>query len=154
MNKYDEMFRKEQEKIEIKKELKQNEKQLKNKIVIDFCNQGLFDFLEYLNNKFYVRKHGVNHHIDRNVYTRDIVYSFERNSVINSVTNGLFRTGIQYKWQNGDFYDTLKVECIDFKPILTYEGKRMNTEEFIEIAISQIQNEINNNSLGFQIIEK
>lgn len=155
MKKYDEMFKKEQQKIEIIQQLAQNEKQAKAEIILDFCNSTLFEFLEYLNDKFYVRKHGVNYNIDRAIYKNEMVYRFSREKAIESIKNNCqFRTGIQYKWSNGSLYDTLRVDLVDFKPVLTYEGKKMDTYTFIEIAVSQIQAAINRNSEGFQIIEK
>lgn len=158
MNKFDEMFKKEQERIKIKQQLVNNEKQAKLDVVINFCNEGLFEFLEYLDSKFFIKKHGINHHVDGAVYTDGIAYGFTNRKSgikrINEDLHGCFRTGIQYKWSNGGIYDSLIVYCADYKPVLEYEGKIMNLDTFIEIAIAQIQEAINKNSDRFRIIEK
>ncbi len=156
MKKFDELFKKEQEKIEIKKQLADNEEQAKKDIIIKFCNEGLFDFLEYLHNKFYVIKHGMNHHVDRAVYQYDMVYHFtNKESGIKNIQNdGYLRTGIQYKWSNGGIYDTLIVKCVDFKPVLEYEGVKMDLDTFMETVVAQIQGAINKNSDSFKILTK
>ena len=158
MKNYDALFQKEKEKIDIKARLAADKKQAKLDVIVNFCNEGLFDFLEYLDNKFYVRKHGVNHHVDRAVYTCDMVYNFKnREHAIERIktdVRGCLRTGIQYKWVNGSIYDSLTVRCVDFKPVLEYEGKRMDLDTFMEVVVAQIQKAINENSPGFQIIEK
>jgi hypothetical protein len=158
MKKFDEMFKTEQKRIETKQQLANNEKQTKINIVVDFCNEGLFEFLEYLHNRFYIRKHSVNHHVDRSVYERDIVYGFSDKEsgikMINKDLYGYFRTGIQYKWSNGSIYDALIVYCDDYKPVLKYEGVKMDLDTFMETVIMQIQATINKNLEGFKIIEK
>jgi hypothetical protein len=87
-----------------------------------------------------------------------MVYDFKnREHAIERIkTNlhGYLRTGIQYKWTNGTIYDSLMVYCVDFKPVLEYEGKRMDLDTFMEIVVAQIQETINKDSSGFQIIEK
>jgi hypothetical protein len=156
MKNYDKMFEEEQKSIELKQQLLNNEKEAQINLIINFCNEGLFDFLDYLHNKFYVRKHSVNYQIDRKIYEQEIVYDyFGKDSAIEKIKDRTtFRTGIHYKWSNGGLYDTLVVRCVDYKPILTYEGKNMNLEDFTKIAISQLQKAINENSGSFQIIEK
>jgi hypothetical protein len=158
MKKFDEMFKTEQKRIETKQQLANNEKQTKIDIVVDFCNEGLFEFLEYLHNKFYIRKHGVNHHVDRAVYEQDIVYGFkDKESGIKAINKdhyNYFRTGIQYKWSNGSMFDTLIVYCDDYKPVLKYEGVKMDLDTFMEIVVTQIQEAINKNSERFKIIER
>jgi hypothetical protein len=158
MTKFDEMFKTEQKRIETKQQLANNEKQTKIDIVVDFCNEGLFEFLEYLHNKFYIRKYSVNHHVDGAVYERDIVYGFtDKESGIKRINQDsyqYFRTGIQHTWSNGAIFDTLIVYCDDYKPVLEYEGVKMDLDMFIETVITQIQEAINKNSEGFKIIEK
>lgn len=156
MKKFDEMFKKEKERIDIKKELARNEEQKKVDVVVNFCNEGLFEFLEYLHNKFYVVKNSVNYHVDGEKYTRDMVYGYtNKESGLKNINNwGYFRGGIQYKWSNGGIYDSLIVKCVDFKPVLTYEGKRMDLDTFIETVIAQIQKTIDEQPGNFQIIEK
>jgi len=158
MNKFDQMFKREQKRIEVKKQLADNETQAKIDVVVNFCNEGLFDFLEYLHNRFYISKHGINYHVDRAVYKQDIVYGFtDKESGIKRIKNHLyhrFSTGIQYKWSNGGISDTLVVECVDFKPVLTYEGVRMDLDTFMDTVVAQIQSAIDKNSPEFQIIEK
>jgi hypothetical protein len=155
MEKFDEMFKQEQNKIEIEKDLAAQQRAAKAKVIIDFCEEHIFDFLDYLQNKFYVRKHSVNYHVDREIYEREIVYSYNRENAKKNIKDGYrFRTGIQYQWSNGGISDTLIVDCFDFKPVLEYEGKRVTPEEFMETVIAQIQNAIEKNSSGFQILEK
>jgi hypothetical protein len=155
MKKFDEMFKQEQNKIAIEKDLAAQQKAAKAKVIIDFCEEHIFDFLDYLQNKFYVRKHSVNYHVDGEIYEREIVNYYNREKVKKDIKDGYrFRTGIQYKWSNGGISDTLVVDCFDFKPALEYEGKRVTPEEFMETVITQIQNAIEKNSSGFQIIEK
>ena len=156
MKKFDEMFKKEQERIDIKKELAQNEKQAEIDVVVNFCNEGLFEFLEYLHNKFYVVKNSVNYHVDGEKYTRDIVYGYtNKESGLKTINNwGYFRGGIQHQWSNGGIYDSIKVECIDFKPVLTYERRKMDLDTLIETVIAQIQKTINEPPGNFKIIEK
>ena len=108
MNKFDEMFKQEQNKIAIEKDLAAQEKAAKAKVIIDFCEEHIFDFLDYLQNKFYVRKHGVNYHVDSEIYEREIVYSYNRENAKKNIKDGYrFKTGIQYKWSNGGISDTL-----------------------------------------------
>jgi len=155
MKKFDEMFKQEQNKIAIEKDLAAQQKAAKAKVIIDFCEEHIFDFLDYLQNKFYVRKHSVNYHVDGEIYEREIVNYYNREKVKKDIKDGYrFRTGIQYKWSNGGISDTLIVDCFDFKPVLEYEGKRVTPEEFMETVISQIQNAIEKNSSSFQILEK
>lgn len=152
MKKFDKMFKKEQERIDIKKELARNEEQKKVDVVVNFCNEGLFEFLEYLHNKFYVVKNSINYHADG----EDMVYgSTNKESGLENINNwGYFRGGIQYKWSKLGIHDSLKVECVDFKPVLTYEGKRMDLDTLIETVIAQIQETINKQPGNFKIIEK
>ena len=57
MNKFDTMFKQEQNKIAIEKDLAQQQIDAKAKVIIDFCEENqIFDFLDYLNNKFIVNK--------------------------------------------------------------------------------------------------
>lgn len=156
MNKFDTMFKQEQNKIAIEKDLAQQQIDAKAKVIIDFCEENqIFDFLDYLNNKFIVKKTSVNYHVDRQIYTVDMVYSYNREKAIQDIKNGYrFRAGIQYKWSNGGIYDTLVVDCIDFKPVLTYEDKRVTPEEFMQTVIAQIQATIDKNVGSIQIIEK
>ncbi len=156
MKNYDKMFEEEQKSIELKQQLKNIEKESRINLIINFCNEGLFDFLDYLHNKFYTRKHSVNYQIDRKIYEQEIFYGyFGKDTAIEKIKDdAIFRTGIHYKWSNGGIYDTLIVKCVDYKPILTYEGKNMNLEDFTKIAISQLQKAINGNSSFFEIIEK
>jgi len=156
MNKFDTMFKQEQNKIAIEKDLAQQQQDAKAKVIIDFCEENqIFDFLDYLQNKFYVRKHGVNHHVDRAIYTNEMVYNYTRENKIEEIKEGYrLRTGIQYKWSNGSISDTLIVDCIDFKPVLTYEGERVTPEVFMQTVIAQIQSTIDKNVSSFQIIEK
>jgi hypothetical protein len=156
MNKFDTMFKQEQNKIAIEKDLAQQQIDAKAKVIIDFCEENqIFDFLDYLNNKFIVKKTSVNYHVDRQIYTVDMVYSYNREKAIQDIKNGYrFRAGIQYKWSNGGIYDTLVVDCINFKPVLTYEDKRVTPEEFMQTVISQIQTTIDKNIGSIQIIEK
>ena len=155
MKKFDEMFKQEQNKIAIEKDLAAQQRAAKAKVIIDFCEEHIFDFLDYLQSKFYVRKHGVNYHVDRAIYENEIISSYNREGAKKHIKDGYrFRTGIQYKWSNGSIYDSLTVDCFDFKPVLEYEGKRVTPEEFMETVISQIQNAIEKNSSGFQILEK
>jgi hypothetical protein len=158
MKKFDEMFKTEQKRIETKQQLANNEKQTRIDVVVDFCNEGLFEFLEYLHNKFYIKKHGVNHHVDGAVYDQDIVYGFtDKESGIKRINQDsyqYFRTGIQHTWSNGAIFNTLIVYCDDYKPVLKYEGVKMDLDTFIETVVTQIQEAINKNSAGFKIIEK
>jgi hypothetical protein len=156
MNKFDTMFKQEQNKIAIEKDLAQQQIDAKAKVIIDFCEENqIFDFLDYLNNKFIVKKTSVNYHVDRQIYTVDMVYSYNREKAIQDIKNGYrFRAGIQYKWSNGGIYDTLVVDCINFKPVLTYEDKRVTPEEFMQTVIAQIQATIDKNVGSIQIIEK
>ena len=156
MNKFDTMFKQEQNKIAIEKDLAQQRIDAKAKVIIDFCEENqIFDFLDYLNNKFIVKKTSVNYHVDRQIYTVDMVYSYNREKAIQDIKNGYrFRAGIQYKWSNGGIYDTLVVDCINFKPVLTYEDKRVTPEEFMQTVIAQIQATIDKNVGSIQIIEK
>ena len=155
MKKFDEMFKQEQNKIAIEKDLAAQQKAAKAKVIIDFCEEHIFDFLDYLQNKFYTRKHSVNYHVDREIYEREIVYSYNRENAKKNIKDGYrFKTGIQYKWSNGGISDTLIVDCINFKPVLEYEGKRIAPDEFIQTAIAQIQSTIEKNPANFKIIEK
>ena len=158
MKKFDEMFKTEQKRIEIKQQLVNKEKQTKIDVVVDFCNEGLFEFLEYLHNKFYIRKHGVNYRADGAVYEQDIVYGFTNKEsgikAINQDSYQYLRTGIHYKWSNGSMFDTLIVYCDDYKPVLKYEGVKMDLDTFMETVVTQIQEAINKNSERFKIIEK
>ena len=156
MNKFDTMFKQEQNKIAIEKDLAQQQIDAKAKVIIDFCEENqIFDFLDYLNNKFIVKKTSVNYHVDRQIYTVDMVYSYNREKAIQDIKNGYrFRAGIQYKWSNGGIYDTLVVDCINFKPVLTYEDKRVTPEEFMQTVLAQIQATIDKNVGSIQIIEK
>jgi hypothetical protein len=155
MKKFDEMFKQEQNKIEIEKDLAAQQRAAKAKVIIDFCEEHIFDFLDYLQNKFYVRNHSVNYHVDREIYEKEIVNYYNREKAKKDIKDGhQFRTGIQYKWSNGGIYDTLTVDCINFKPVLEYEGKQTTPEKFMETVIAQIQNAIEKNSSSFQIIEK
>jgi hypothetical protein len=155
MKKFDEMFKQEQNKIEIEKDLAAQQRAAKAKVIIDFCEEHIFDFLDYLQNKFYVRKHSVNYHVDRKIYEREIVNYYNRENVKKDIKDGYrFRTGIQCKWSNGGIYDTLTVDCVNFKPVLEYEGEQTTPEKFMETVIAQIQNAIEKNSSNFQIIEK
>lgn len=156
MKNYDEMFKQEQRSIELKQQLVNDEKEARINLIIDFCNDGLFDFLDYLHNKFYIKKNSVNYHIDREKYEQEIVYGYfgKDNAIEKIKDNVMLRTGINYKWSNGGIYDTLTVICVDYKAILNYEGKNMTLEDFTKIAISQLQKSINENSPAFKIIEK
>jgi hypothetical protein len=155
MKKFDEMFKQEQNKIEIEKDLAAQKKAAKAKVIIDFCEEHIFDFLDYLQNKFYVRKHGINHHVDRAVYEREMVYGYNREKAKKEVAGGFrFRTGIQYRWSDGGMYDTLIVDCVNFKPVLEYEGKQITPEKFIETVVAQIQNTIDQSPISFLILEK
>ena len=156
MKKFDTMFKQEQNKIAIEKDLAQQQIDAKAKVIIDFCEENqIFDFLDYLNNKFIVKKTSVNYHVDRQIYTSEMVYSYNREKTIQEIKKGYrLKTGIQYRWSNGGIYDTLVVDCIDFKPVLTYEDKRVTPEEFMQTVISQIQATIDKNAGSIQIIEK
>ena len=156
MNKFDTMFKQEQNKIAIEKDLAQQQIDAKAKVIIDFCEENqIFDFLDYLNNKFIVKKTSVNYHVDRQIYTVDMVYNYNREKTIQEIKKGYrLRVGIQYKWSNGGIYDTLVVDCINFKPVLTYEDKRVTPEEFMQTVIAQIQTTIDKNAGSIQIIEK
>jgi hypothetical protein len=155
MKKFDEMFKQEQNKIAIEKDLAAQQKAAKAKVIIDFCEEHIFDFLDYLQNKFYIRKHSVNYHVDGETYEREIVYSYNRENAKKSIKDRCqFKTGIQCYWSNGGIFDTLTVNCVNFKPVLKYEGERVTPEKFIEKVISQIQNAIDQNFNKFQIIEK
>jgi hypothetical protein len=155
MNKFDEMFKQEQNKIAIEKDLLEQQKAAKAKVIIDFCEEHIFDFLDYLQSTFYVRECGINYHIDRAIYEKEIVCGYSREEAKKHIKNGYqFRAGIEYEWSNGGIYDSITVNCIDFKPVLEYMGNRVTPNEFIEIAIAQIQNAIDKNSSGFQIIKK
>jgi hypothetical protein len=84
-----------------------------------------------------------------------MVYDYNREKRIQEIKKGYrLRVGIQYKWSNGGIYDTLVVDCIDFKPVLTYEDKRVTPEEFMQTVIAQIQTTIDKNIGSIQIIEK
>jgi hypothetical protein len=84
-----------------------------------------------------------------------MVYSYNREKTIQEIKKGYqLKTGIQYRWSNGGIYDTLVVGCIDFKPVLTYEDKRVTPEEFMQTVIAQIQTTIDKNIGSIQIIEK
>ena len=155
MKKFDEMFKQEQNKIEIEKDLAAQQRAAKAKVIIDFCEEHIFDFLDYLQNKFYVRKHSVNYHVDREIYEREMVNGYNRENAKKNIKDGYrFRTGIQYKWSNGGIYDTLTVDCVNFKPVLEYEGEQTTPEKFMETVIAQIQNAIEKNSSHFLILEK
>ena len=156
MNKFDTMFKQEQNKIAIEKDLAQQQIDAKAKVIIDFCEENqIFDFLDYLNNKFIVNKTSVNYHVDRQIYTSEMVYSYNREKTIQEIKKGYqLKTGIQYRWSNGGIYDTLVVGCIDFKPVLTYEDKRVTPEVFMQTVIAQIQDTIDKNAGSIQIIEK
>jgi hypothetical protein len=157
MNKYDEMFKQEQTKIAIEKDLATQEKEAKIKVIMDFCEEHIFDFLNYLQNKFYVEKHSINYHVDREVYKRDIVYDYSIDNPLRNITHWntpQLRTGIQYKWSNGGISDSLVVSCFNFKPVLEYEGKQMTPDEFKQTVVAQIQATIEKNHCNFKIIEK
>lgn len=153
MNKYDDLFKKEQEKIVIKEQLVQNENTAKADVIINYCNEGLFEFLEYLQNKFTTKSHGINHHFDRAIYEKDMVGSFTNKEKATEYIkkNLLFRVEIQYKWGSGG---ELRVDCVDYKPVLKYEGVKMNLDTFIETVVSQIQGSIAKGYDSFVIITK
>ena len=157
MNKYDEMFKQEQTKIAIEKDLATHEKAAKAKVIMDFCEEHIFDFLNYLQNKFYIEKHSVNYHVDRQIYKREIIYGYSPDSMFQNIekwSTTQLRVGIQYEWSNGGIYDSLTVSCVDYKPVLKYEGKQMSPDEFKRTVIAQIQNTIEKNPCNFKIIEK
>lgn len=155
MNKFDEMFKQEQNKIAIEKDLAAQQKAAQAKVIIDFCEEHIFDFLDYLQNKFYIRKHSVNYHVDGAIYENEIVYSYNRENAKKSIKDRCqFKTGIQCYWSNGGIFASLTVDCVNFKPVLKYEGEQVTPEKFMEKVISQIQNAIEKNSSSFQIIEK
>jgi hypothetical protein len=157
MKKFDEMFKQEQNKIAIEKGLSTQEKEAKIKVIMDFCEEHIFDFLNYLQNKFKVKKHSINYHVDGEIYTREIVYGYSTNNLLGNITHWdqpKLRTGIQYKWSNGGISDSLVVSCVNFKPVLEYEGKRMTPDEFKQTVVAQIQATIRKNPGNFRIIEK
>lgn len=154
MKNYDELFKQEEKAIKIKEELKLQEKNAKSKIVIDFCEEHIFGFLDYLQNKFYVRKHGVNYRSDGKIYKDNIVESYAKNFIEYIKEYEKFECGINYKWSNGGISNTIKVTCVDYKPVLTYEGNVVTVDEFEKTVIKQIQESINKNSEEFKIINK
>lgn len=156
MKNYDLMFEQEQKAIQVKQELAKNESAAKAEVIIDFCEKNLFDFLDYLQNKFSVKKHGVNYHFDKAVYDRKMVESYvDRQSAIYKIKNHeYFSCGINYKWSNGGHYDTIRVTCVDYKPVFKYQGEVMSIDEFEKLVIKQIQETINKNSQSFQILTK
>lgn len=153
--KYEKLFEREQTKIETETKLRQDKKKAEADIIINFCNEELFNFLDYLQNTFYIRKHGVNHHVDGAVYTRDMVYNYSRKKSIEFIqSSGYFYTGVQHEWSNGGISDTVMVECVDFKPVFTYMGKKMTVEQFEETVVAQIQKSINRDLAEFQILNR
>lgn len=147
MRNFDKMFKEEQEKINVKENVENYKKQQEKKVLVDFLEDGLIDFLDYLNDNYYVQRHSVNYHIDREVYERDIVES----RII--YDKSLFISGIQYKWSNGGLRDTLTVKVVDYKAVLTYEGVQMDLDTFISTVIRQITDAINKPQPSFKIIK-
>lgn len=156
MNKYDLLFEQVGKSNQIKAELANVTNDRNNAVVIDFCNQFLFDFFDYLNSKFRVEQHSVNHHIDGKIYDCQLVEGYKnREEAINLIKRfGYLKCGINYKWANGGIYDSVKVFSVDFKPRFTYEGEIINVSDFEILVISQIQESIDKNLKGFQIIKK
>jgi hypothetical protein len=155
MKNYDLMFETEQNKVAIEKELAQQKHNAEVKVILDFCNSGLFDFLDYLQSKFYIIRSSVNYHIDGEKYERPIVYNYDRESAIKKIEKyKKFTTGIQHKWSNGGTYDTLKVKCIDLKPLLYYHGKVVSLEQLENKVVEQVQEAIDKVSPSFQILKK
>ena len=156
MKNYDSMFEQEQKAIRLKEELAKTESAAKAEVIIDFCEKNLFDFLDYLQNKFSVKKHSINYHIDKAVYDCKMVEGYvDRQSAINKIKNReYFSCGINYKWSNGGMYDTIKVTCVDYKPVFKYQDEVMSIDNFEKLVIKQIQESINKNSQSFQILTK
>jgi hypothetical protein len=156
MKNFDKLFEQEQVKIAAKNKIKKETLSTKAEILIDFCESSeLFDFLDYLQSKFYISKHGVNYHVDGAVYTNDVVEGYERKNAVKYLkANAHLRLGINYRWTNGSVYDSIRLTCVDFKPNFEYEGKKVDVDSFKEIVVAQIQFAINKNSPSFEIRNK
>ena len=148
MRDFGKMFKEEQEKINVKEKVDNYKKEQEKKVLVDFLESGLIEFLDYLNDHYYVERHSINYHVDGDVYERDIVES----SMIKNSTE--FSGAIQYKWANGGISDTLRVKVEDYKAVLTYEGIQMDLDTFISTVVRQITDAINKSQPSFKIIKK
>ena len=147
MRDFGKMFREEQKKINVKEKVENYKKLQERRVLVDFLEDGLIEFLDYLSDHYYVQRHSVNFHVDGEVYERDIVES----SMIKNDTE--FSAAIQYKWANGGLRDTLRVKVEDYKAVLTYEGVQMGLDAFIKIVVRQITDAINKSQPSFKIIK-
>ena len=147
MRDFGKMFKAEQEKINVKEKIENYKKQQERKVLVNFLESGLIEFLDYLNDHYYVERHSINHHVDGKVYERDIVESYMVKN------NTEFVAGIQYKWSNGGLRNTLRVKVVDYKAVLTYEEVKMDLDTFISTVVSQITGARNKQESHFKIIK-